>query len=376
MITLCGKPDVFDGDEGYRFLFEIRAGLEWAAFAVLPPGAATNRMAGFQTMVLRAGSLTYREASGDFEPDISLPAPLDLEVEQVTERLSASFFRPKADDGTLTGLGDSQTGQTVVAWKTGSSFSSSWAKHSTTNAAGANYAEAGASMGMGVAVSASFLVHGGLMMTAWLLLAPVGAAVSRYAKSDGAKWFHVHRAVQCLALLLTVAGLIVIRLEDPHIHGGAEATHQALGSAVIALALLQGLMGFGRNTISGKVRDAAAEGAAKQGPRRWLFNRMHQVVGYTTIAVAFAAIVIAVNFWPSDDDLWFADEATAVLWVFAAGSLVFVLAMELMARKASQGNMAADQRFISQLHGTELYALYALVLWVAMMYYTAQVETQ
>lgn len=51
--------------------------------------------------------------------------------------------------------------------------------------------------------------HGVLMAISWMLLAPLGAIVSRYLRASlRTSWLLVHRSLMLLAVTLTVIGLI------------------------------------------------------------------------------------------------------------------------------------------------------------------------
>jgi hypothetical protein len=100
------------------------------------------------------------------------------------------------------------------------------------------------------------------MIVAWIFLAPIGLLSARYFKYLfeehnflGTKlWFLIHRPILILAVLVTIAGFIVI-LEDKDfkwIKPGKNGTriglaHSIFGILVIALSVIQVI--YNNNTI-------------------------------------------------------------------------------------------------------------------------------
>jgi len=89
--------------------------------------------------------------------------------------------------------------------------------------------------------------------------ATTAAAVVVHLQKGGirAGWFHIHRAVQCLAVLLALAGFILalVSFNVPWSNMSADSTphrlynaHRVLGVVVIALSILQvgGVGGWAR----------------------------------------------------------------------------------------------------------------------------------
>ena len=96
-----------------------------------------------------------------------------------------------------------------------------------------------------------YWLHVAVMAPAWMLLAPLGAALARHGKqplksslSPGgpAGWFVLHRAVQICTVLLTIVGFIVAIVmigSAPHF----ASAHGVCGLVVVLLALAQGAFG-------------------------------------------------------------------------------------------------------------------------------------
>ena len=90
-------------------------------------------------------------------------------------------------------------------------------------------------------------VHGWLMCLAWGFLIPVGVVIAcfRTVRGMGTWWFHLHRALQILGFLVSLAGLSVGVYLDPD-EGGLKWQHKIIGITVNVLALVQVPLPFGQ----------------------------------------------------------------------------------------------------------------------------------
>ena len=78
------------------------------------------------------------------------------------------------------------------------------------------------------------------MCLAWGFLIPLGVVIAcfRTVRGMGTWWFHLHRALQLLGFLVSLAGLSVGVYLDPG-EGGLFWRHKIIGIAVNVLALVQ-----------------------------------------------------------------------------------------------------------------------------------------
>ena len=78
------------------------------------------------------------------------------------------------------------------------------------------------------------------MCLAWGFLIPVGVVIAcfRTVRGLGTWWFHLHRALQTLGFLVSLAGLSVGVYLDPN-EGGLKWQHKIIGITVNVLALVQ-----------------------------------------------------------------------------------------------------------------------------------------
>lgn len=83
-------------------------------------------------------------------------------------------------------------------------------------------------------------VHGWLMCLAWGALIPIGVVIAtfRTVRGAGAWWFHLHRVLNIVGLLVSLAGLSVGVYLDPG-EGGLTWKHKIIGITVNVLAVVQ-----------------------------------------------------------------------------------------------------------------------------------------
>ncbi len=136
------------------------------------------------------------------------------------------------------------------------------------------------------------IAHGCAMVFAWVFLCPTAVFDARAGKGLlGPLWFQLHRGMQVVAVLLTIAGAVLIFMDesvkitaDSPI---ASQRHRKIGTAVIALSIFQLLLGFARNLISQKRSSDAKDVNFPNGRRRWLFKYMHWGTGLLLVVLAY-----------------------------------------------------------------------------------------
>ena len=89
-------------------------------------------------------------------------------------------------------------------------------------------------------VSRCLQVHGWLMCLAWGALIPIGVVIATFRTvwGAGAWWFHMHRLLNTLGLLVSLAGLSVGVYLSPG-EGGLTWKHKIIGITVNVLAVGQ-----------------------------------------------------------------------------------------------------------------------------------------
>ena len=117
------------------------------------------------------------------------------------------------------------------------------------------------------------LIHGAIMIVAWLFLSPWASLLARYGRDFDSWWFRAHRNAQCVAIALTAFSAYIITTargwEKPW------GPHGKYGLLVIALGFAQGYMGFIRKTLP-----------------RINFQRWHRTLGVATTVLAIRNCII------------------------------------------------------------------------------------
>ncbi|KAL3130178.1 hypothetical protein ABBQ38_008483 [Trebouxia sp. C0009 RCD-2024] len=123
-------------------------------------------------------------------------------------------------------------------------------------------------------------VHGWLMCLAWGFLIPVGVVIAcfRTVRGMGTWWFHLHRALQILGFLVSLAGLSVGVYLDPN-EGGLKWQHKIIGITVNVMALVQVLAGI-------LIKPPATN------VLRRVWNVSHWTLGRSALALGIANIFI------------------------------------------------------------------------------------
>lgn len=152
--------------------------------------------------------------------------------------------------------------------------------------------------------------HAVLMLSAWLVLAPLGVLLARFFKItprqdwprqlDNRFWWHGHLACGYLSVAVIVLAVVLAVWAT----GGFEhSTHAVLGSLASALAVLQVLSGWLRGSKGGPTDDGAVadDPSTWRGdhydmtPRRLAFEAWHKTAGYAALALAVAATVTGLD---------------------------------------------------------------------------------
>ena len=173
--------------------------------------------------------------------------------------------------------------------------------------------------------SALYALHGLMMALAWLVLAPCGMAISRYVEKSAAS-VRLHRNMMLLVCALTIAGVITSFSMKTAAH--MQSDHSKLGIAVLAIVLLQILLGLFRpakhkraaaaaDELKGYETPAAAScttpstssatapspdykgsgapagepGAAGKTLLRRVWEKVHQLLGWSLLGLAMASCV-------------------------------------------------------------------------------------
>lgn len=150
------------------------------------------------------------------------------------------------------------------------------------------------------AIAPAVYWHGRLMVLAWGVLVPLGVLVARYFKVvpgqnwpdhlDHKFWWHAHRSLQWLSVLLATFGLLLVVPQATSTAPLAQ-THSVLGWSLMVLAGMQVLSGLLRGSKGGPSEPVLRGDHYDMSPRRVWFERVHKSLGWLLVA----ASVIALN---------------------------------------------------------------------------------
>ena len=156
--------------------------------------------------------------------------------------------------------------------------------------------------------------HARVMTMAWGVLVPLGILAARFLKLwpgqnwperlDHPGWWHVHRAFQYLAGLLTLLGLGLVLAWRTR--GGPVSGHMLLGWSVFGLAGVQFASAWLRGTKGGPTAPAP-DGSWRgdhydMSPHRVAFEYVHKVGGYLALLLAMMAVLTGL--WQANAPRW------------------------------------------------------------------------
>jgi hypothetical protein len=179
--------------------------------------------------------------------------------------------------------------------------------------------------------------HGTMMVLAWIIFSSMGIFTGRFMRTvlgKGGFWFKIHMYSQLLTAALTLAGYIYItskvddNLDDKK---DDDNPHRKVGIVVFVLAMLQVLLGFARNLISGEPSNP--EDPNDHGPRRWIFQLLHITLGYTAWIMSVVAMSYGIQLLGgNDDDGEMAVDSSykTVLFIWVAFTAAAFVVLEVM----------------------------------------------
>lgn len=172
--------------------------------------------------------------------------------------------------------------------------------------------------------------HGRSMVIAWGVLAPLAVIIARFFKVwpgqdwprevDNLAWWRTHWIGQSVVLALSVLGFVLVLPADLQ----NMSLHNQLGYGVLALLVLQVLLGLFRGSKGGPT-SPAADGSLRghhydMTPWRLVFEAVHKSTGYALLVLAAATILLGLSKANGPNWMW----VTLILW-WAGLACVFVI---------------------------------------------------
>lgn len=134
------------------------------------------------------------------------------------------------------------------------------------------------------------VIHGALMIAAWIALLPAGVLIARNKAllQPGPTWFNIHVSMQYLGLTAFLAAIALAWAKFAPLasgqlgeSGSLFSAHYALGIVIIVLAVLQVLAAHGLRP-------------KPDAPKRASWNNLHWWLGRTTLAAGVANVFVGI----------------------------------------------------------------------------------
>lgn len=143
-------------------------------------------------------------------------------------------------------------------------------------------------------------LHAILMIISWGFLLPAGAVIAKFFKHKDPLWFHAHRVIQVIGLVLALTGWIIALIKlDPL--GGDEAegnvvAHGTIGIIVMAIGIFQPCNAFIR--------------PHKGDQFRFVWECCHKGSGWLAIILAIVVISLGIDIIATQEVVAFPDART------------------------------------------------------------------
>lgn len=137
--------------------------------------------------------------------------------------------------------------------------------------------------------------HGILMMIGWGFLLPAGAILARFGKHRDPLWFHLHRVIQTVGLILALSGFIyaLVRFDALSAPGFSNYYHAVLGIVVMVLGLLQ--------PVNALLRPHKPSDGEAKSTSRFIWEILHKSSGWFACILAVAVIGIGTTILPESN---------------------------------------------------------------------------
>jgi hypothetical protein len=143
--------------------------------------------------------------------------------------------------------------------------------------------------------------HARTMTLAWGILIPLGVVIARFFKVtpkqhwpeqlDNKAWWHSHRFLQSMALLLMGIGFI-LAFEKGGRSSLAAALHGYVGWSICIVAVLQVIYALFRGSKGGPTDHSMRGHHYDMTAYRIRFENVHKIVGWLSVLLALPTIVI------------------------------------------------------------------------------------
>lgn len=182
----------------------------------------------------------------------------------------------------------------------------------------------------GVDFSKTARIHGALMLIGWGFLLPSGVLVAKFFRIlPNGLWFKIHRAVQSLGLVCTIAGFIIalVNFDVFSSGGGISFIHGCLGATTMTLGLFQPLNAF--------IRPHPNQEGQEPNKLRTIWEIVHKSSGYGACLLAVCTIGIGTTLLPDVGD----QRSYQMAYGIGAGCILCLLAAFRIHAKSKYNNV-------------------------------------
>lgn len=172
------------------------------------------------------------------------------------------------------------------------------------------------------------LTHARMMIIGWGTLLPLGVIIANLGRHrPNGLWFKIHRPLQIIGLTFALVGWIIALTQFTALeHGsGTSLLHARLGMIVMTAGLAQPLNAFIRPHI---------EEGEKKTTKRLVWEIVHKLLGYGSVFLAVAVILIGTNILPIPDD----KKTIRFAYGIGSGSVLLLTILYLMYDKYQYQN--------------------------------------
>lgn len=151
-------------------------------------------------------------------------------------------------------------------------------------------------------LSGLYLLHAGLMLTAWCLIVPLGVLIARYfkvtrqqdfpAELDNNFWWNWHRALQYLGVAISTVGYgAMVALNGL----AAGSLHSRIGLVIVVLGWCQLISAWARGSKGGPTDTQMRGDHYDMTPRRRAFEIFHKSIGWLAVIGAVSAAATGIE---------------------------------------------------------------------------------
>ena len=167
-------------------------------------------------------------------------------------------------------------------------------------------------------VNDRLVIHGVMMIAAWIFLVPLGIIVAKFYKRWGHKWYQLHAGMQSLACFMTIVSFIIVLMAKNPNHSFFSKNAVTVVHAVIGVVITS--LGALFQPAIGKIADSMWR-PDRVGTPMWP-DRIHWYIGRSLTLMAFINVILGIILIDESVDVWFGVSAVILmsvvgLWIWS-----------------------------------------------------------